>query len=119
MKQLVGSSLLAIGSLHVVFSLVRFRLPLLEIVENGVVAGAHTPEQFGAFWFLVAGPLMVLCGISVRAQEATGSTPGPLFGWTLLATAVLGVAVFPVSGFWLLLLPGILAMRTGKTGAAV
>ena len=112
MRQPVGTSLIAIGVLHVVFAVARFREPLTEIVTNGLVGGAETPEQFGAFWFLIAGPLMLLSGLAARSQEAAGSPPGASFGWLLLGSAGLGAAVFPVSGFWLLLVPGVLAIRS-------
>ena len=113
MRHPIGTSLIAIGVLHVVYALVRYHGPLIEIVGNGLIGGAETPDQFGAFWFLIAGPLMLLAGVAARSQEAAGLQPGARFGGVLLGSAVLGAAVFPVSGFWLLLVPGILALRSG------
>ncbi|MEM7412139.1 MAG: DUF6463 family protein [Myxococcota bacterium] len=111
MKAPVGTSLLVIGTLHTLFAFVPFGTLLGEIVADGVFQAAEGAERGQAFWFLIAGPLFMLFGVSTRRlEEAELALPRSL-GWGLLAVAVLGVVVKPVSGFWLLLLPGVLAVR--------
>lgn len=111
MRHPVGTSLLAIGVVHTLFGLFRFRAPLLEILEAGLIGGATTPTQAYAFWFVIGGPMMIVAGLSIREQEAADFAPSRRLGFLLLGIALLGAAVFPVSGFWLLLAPAILTLR--------
>jgi Family of unknown function (DUF6463) len=68
-----------------------------------------------AFWFLAAGLQLILLGALtdwIEARRPRMQLPR-FFGWTLLAFAVGGIVLLPVSGFWLLLPPalGILTRR--------
>jgi hypothetical protein len=85
---------------------------LAGIVGDGLFnALARVPSRALAVWSVLAGVLLMLVGGLVERLEAV---PEPLPRWlggTLLGMGVLGVALVPVSGFWLLLPPAVAALR--------
>ncbi len=119
MTRRVGTIVMAIGALHTVFACVGFAGPLGEIVSDGVLNAAGGPERRYAFWFFFAGLAFLLLGHTVRTQELRGIPAGATFGWAVVAGALLGVIVMPASGFWLLFVPGVLAIRSGAQDGAV
>jgi hypothetical protein len=112
-RRWVGRSLLAIGTWHAAFGLWWFAVPLRGALRagwwNAVGWTASGPAL--AFWFLVAGALTLLVGALVDAAEAEGRPTRLSTGWALVALALLGGAAVPVSGFWLLLAPGLGVVR--------
>lgn len=70
-----------------------------------------SPRTLVASWFLLAGVLTFVAGVAIDALEHTGGRPPMLLGASLLAFAVAGIAVMPVSGFWLFLPPSIALLR--------
>ena len=82
---------------------------LAPVVERGLVhaVGADPLTQL-AVWFVLFGVMLFICGLSIDALEGASANHVPKFlGWCLLALGVLGAALMPVSGFWLIFPPAI------------
>lgn len=62
-----------------------------------------------AFWYLVAGGLLLGLGCGARRAEAKGRVPTREFAASLLALGSVGVVVSPASPFWLVLATGLVA----------
>ncbi|NRF65534.1 hypothetical protein HLB44_00920 [Aquincola sp. S2] len=92
-------SLFALGIAHVVFGVLRFKEPLLGALADGFVGqfSAHESRRT-AFWFLMAGPQLMLAG-QVALHAVSHGQPGllRLIGVYLLVCSAIGVAAFPKS----------------------
>ena len=104
MRRRVGQLLMGTGVLHTVLGVLGFRRTLVEIHRARYLDTiGRDPERNAALWCLTTGALLVALGQLARStQERTGEVPRSL-GWSLLAIAVPGVVLLPVSGFWLVL----------------
>jgi hypothetical protein len=111
----MSSWLLATGFLHQVAGLLaglgvidmpgaEARRPLSEIVGAGVVNAVEPDLARSTFvWFVMFGFVLLMLGDLARRWERS-SVPLPrALGVQLLALSSLGIALFPVSGFWLCL----------------
>ena len=109
MTGLHGILLIATGVFHIIFAL----LPILYLKEWTAfftnkfwnqITGSND-RKMAAFWFLIAGPLMVLMGMAIYEIELR-LIPLPLpLGWGMFAFASFGTIMSPKSGFTFLLLP--------------
>lgn len=120
MQRWIGRWLATVGALHTLLGVVAFSTPLRASIGAGPlnVLGGGEPLRGVAFWFLFGGVFICLVGYLIDWIERTPEValPRPV-GWTLLATAVVGVAVAPVSGFWLAFPPAVgLLMRSRASG---
>lgn len=112
----------ATAGLHAVAGFAAFAEPLAEMGGAGLlntVGPVRTPEGFAplygrqaAFWFLFACPMLVMVGHVVRHAllEQDGSLLIVIARY-MIALAILGIAIMPVSGFWLVLGLGLLVRR--------
>jgi hypothetical protein len=99
-------SLFALGLAHIVFGLVRFKAPLLGALADGFVGQfAAVEARRTAFWFLMAGPQLMLAG-QVALHAVAHGQPAllRLVGLYLFACSAIGVAAFPKSPLPLALL---------------
>lgn len=102
------------GIAHVAFALLSSNLsshlfpkdrPLigiwsLEKAADGTVIGGW--ETFGAAWFIIGGPFMMLLGYMMHMYiKDTQRCLPALLGWALIVLGLIGCVAFPVSGFWL------------------
>lgn len=109
---------IAVG--HVVVGIALFQEPLAAIWRDGVVNSIGSPIMAGtdswlgtpqpqfdreaAFWFVLFGPCLWILGQAVqRAIELADSRLLRLLGWDLFAVGIVGAAIMPVSGFWLMI----------------
>lgn len=120
MLQVSGYWLIATSILHVFVGLVVFTEPLLEIARNGWF-NAVAPDPFNpyfdredAFWYMVATPFIFTIGQLCFWAQARQITLPAFLGWTLLVTATVGCFMEPISGFWLLMLPGFLILFASR-----
>ncbi len=112
MLRVTGYWLIATSIVHVIVGLLVFNEPLREIARNGWF-NTVAPDPFhpyfdreDAFWFMMATPFIFIVGqICLWAQARQITLPVSL-GLTLLFTAIVGVFIEPISGFWLLIPPG-------------
>jgi len=113
---LIGDVITATGVLHLGLGAVTFAGPLGDMARAGVVnsMGAFADRQ-AMLWYFVAGGFLLTAGLTIRwLRKRTGIAPLPL-GWGLMVIAALGAAVAPVSGFWLVLVEGVLLVVLGRT----
>lgn len=111
MLKISGYLLIITSILHFIGGFVFFPEPLAEIAQAGWW-NAVSPDPFNlnyereaAFWFMMISPLLFLIGmLCCWIQEQQIKIPA-FVGWSLLVVTIIGIAIMPVSGFWLLLLP--------------
>jgi hypothetical protein len=117
---LVGDVITATGVLHVGLGAVTFAGPLGDMVSEGLINSmGGLADRQAALWYFVAGGFLLTAGLTTRwVRRRTGVAPLPL-GWGLVLMAVLGAAVAPVSGFWLVLAEGVLLLVAGRSRHAV
>ncbi len=112
---LLGDVITGTGVLHLALGVVMFQEPLRGMLGDGLVdsVGAFV-DRDNALWFLVSGGFLLTSGLTVRwLKKVHGVVPTPL-GWGLVVISVLGAAVEPLSGFWLVLVEGVLLVRSGR-----
>lgn len=114
MARAVAWTVLLLGVAHLVFGLIRFRQPLAGAWADGFIGHFTRPEiRRTAFWFLASGPLLVLIGhLAVRAVDRGDRGLLGIVGAYLSAAGALGVACFPASPLWALVVLGPLLMRS-------
>lgn len=121
-----GLLLMATGALHQVVGLLAGlnlielpggggRKPLLEIAQAGVLAAVEPDLLRSAFvWFILFGFLVLMVGDLARRWERTGRSLPAAFGAQVIALALLGIVLLPVSGFWLCLPQGAWIVMQGQ-----
>ncbi len=92
----------------------------MEIAHNGwfntVAPDPFNPyfDREDAFWFMMATPFIFTVGqLCFWAQARQIGLPAFL-GWTFLVTAIVGVFIEPISGFWLLIPPSFLILAASR-----
>lgn len=115
MSNIVAWVLFALGITHIVFGIVRFKVPFAEAVSAGFVGQFKVPEiRRTAFWFLMCGPLLVLAGHTAVHAVAVGDLALlKVIGTYTLVSSVVGVTAFPKSPFWASLLVSPLLIAAG------
>lgn len=110
-------TLIALGLGHLIFGLVRFRVPVADALAAGFVGKFYAPQvRQTAFWFLIFSPLVMCLGqVALHALAQADLALLKMVGIYALTTAVLGVAAFPKSPFWgvLVLAPVLIAGGMG------
>lgn len=99
MANVVAWILFGLGTAHIAFGLFRFKAPLSDAAAAGFVGKFQAPEiRRTAFWFLIAGPLLMLTGhIAIRAVAAGDLEVLKITGFYLFGMSVIGVAAMPKS----------------------
>lgn len=120
MQKVSGYWLIAVSIIHVLVGLWVFSEPLAEIARSGWF-NAVAPDPFApyfnredAFWFMMVAPFLFTFGQLCCWAQAQQIILPAFLGWTLLATAAVGVFLEPISGFWLLIPPGFLILATSR-----
>ena len=132
----VGLVVLAIGVIHNLLGLLvgvgfggglsgaESVTPLLDIIAGGVI-GAVEPDLMRTtwFWFVFFGWLLMIIGGMARHLEKRGQALPSWLGYQLVALAVTGGLMIPLSGFWSALLPAAMILmpnlgRSGRTASA-
>ncbi|OKH32548.1 hypothetical protein NIES2119_25760 [[Phormidium ambiguum] IAM M-71] len=116
MLRVSGYWLIATSILHVLINGWLFAKPLMDIVYGGwfntVAPNPLAPfyDREIAFWCLMITPFLLVIGrLCCWAQTKAIALPSFL-GWILLLTAVVGVTLEPMSGFWLIIPPSALML---------
>lgn len=119
MSKLAAWSLFILGIAHIVFGILRFKSPLSDAITAGFIGQFAEPElRRTAFWFIMAGPLLVLLGhIAIRAVAADDHALLKVIGAYGLVAAVVGIAAFPKSPLWLLLVVSLALIYAGTSRA--
>jgi hypothetical protein len=118
-----GAILMAIAMVHQVVGVaIGFGLdpnvafvgqpPLSAMLHDGIVGSVGLdPWRLAIAWFLLWGFVLGLLGLSVHQAERRGCPPTRKFAVLLGALCVVGIVLMPVSGFWLGLVPAVIAFR--------
>lgn len=107
----VGIAVGVTGLIHLGFGVLSFPGPLRAMASEGLLGAiGGDVERNLAWWFLVAGGFLVITGLTLRwAVRVAGRLPRSL-GWGLVVISILGVVLAPASGFWLVLVEGVLLL---------
>lgn len=91
----------ALGVIHCLLGLVRFRRPIAAALGEGLVGRfAGVPERRLAFWFIIFGPLLLMSGhVAVMAATEGNMALLRVVGLYLLAVSVAGTVALPKSPF--------------------
>jgi len=91
----------ALGVVHVVFGLIRYKVPVAAAISAGFIGKFAEPEiRRTAFWFLICGPLLMLAGhVAIYAVADRNLALLKIVGTYSLVVAVIGVMAFPKSPF--------------------
>ena len=114
MRSWIGRWVIGVGVLHTLAGVALFAPQLRELLAAGLwnALGDRDPMRNLAFWFFFGGAYVMLIGALAHwIERATGGPLPRVFAWTLLATTALGACMAPASGFWLLLVPALAALR--------
>jgi hypothetical protein len=119
-RRKIGRLLMLIGCLHVLGGTWVGREPLARIFREGLLGGADSAlgnmasetDKELVFWFLLWGLLMFIFGQVVSWMERQGKRPPANIGWELVAMSLLAIALYPKGGFWFVLIPAFLMIRT-------
>lgn len=104
----IGKSIIFIGIIHSVFGFVTFRSTLSELISEGVINTVNgQPKREFAFWFLFFGFMAIIAGSLIDWCERKDRLLPGFLGLSLLALTLVCVAIMPISGGWLLLVPAV------------
>lgn len=109
-----GYWIIGVGVLHSLFGFLVYSGGWAKILERGIwnsVDGELIREH--AFWFTVFGFAAILIGSLMVWIERQSMRLPRFLGWSFVGTVVVVGLLMPVSGFWLLLPPGIAILRRG------
>ena len=117
----VGAATIATGVGHNLIGAWLYRRQLagvardgvLDAIENGRVASTERERRQTALWFLMSGGAFVTLGAALRRMDAGDLAVAPI-GSGMAAMGVVGAAVLPRSGFWLLIAEGVAALAVGR-----
>ncbi len=109
----IGRSILAIAALHTLFGFAVFGGIVGGLLADGLFdTVGEDPMRAAVSWFLISGFFMATTGFAVDQLEVNGLKHKlAITGWALLAISLLGILLMPASGFWLMLVPAIFAIR--------
>jgi hypothetical protein len=115
-----GPALLAIGLLHVLYVLIAGRAPLARLVRRGIGGlKVAPPAEEAPFWSLLLGAVTAAIGAHLAWAEATvgavPASPGRILVGVGLAG---GLALAPVSPFWLVLITGAAVIARARVASA-
>jgi Family of unknown function (DUF6463) len=115
MAVVAGWILVALGVGHTVVGLVSFKKPLAEAIRAGFVGQfVGYPDRRTAFWFMIFGPFLVMCGhMAIHAANATNRELLKIIGFYLLAISAVGCLAQPASPFWAGLVSALILIGAG------
>ena len=107
MKNWRGKVIMVVAAIHTVLAVFSFGSHYREIITEGVVNTVTTAASGLAVWFFLFGVLLFIAGQLVLSIEENNKQVSKAIGISLLLLAILGTALMPASGFWLILPPAI------------
>jgi Family of unknown function (DUF6463) len=117
MANVIAWFMFALGIVHIIFGLIKFKAPIAGAISDGFVGKFLAPEaRRTAFWFVIFGPMFMLSGhVGVHAVSSGDLALLKILGIYSFVTALIGVAAFPKSPFWaaLIVSPFLIAVGYG------
>ena len=109
----VPKLIVGVGALHVAVGFSRTE-PWEEMVRAGVFNSIDDGARGSAFWFVIAGVvLMALGALTAHIVRVTGTIPAQV-GWWLIVPALAVILVMPASGAYLNVVLGVYALRVAR-----
>lgn len=102
MVKIVAWAVFGLGLAHIIFGIMRFKVPLTDALLAGFSGQFVVPEiRRTAFWFLMCGPMFMLAGhLAIHAVAMDDVRTLKLIGYYMFAASLVGVAAFPASPLW-------------------
>lgn len=113
MKNWKGIWIIAIAIVHSVFAILNYGVEYKNLIAGGVINSVNSLESSVASWFFLFGILILAVGFLVYSLEQRSIPVPKSAALSLLVLTVLGAALMPVSGFWLMF-PPVLAMLLSR-----
>lgn len=115
MRSKLGIAIIATGVLHIGIGILGTGQLLRDMAADGVFNSVSPHlDRAAAVWFFMAGGFLILIGLTVNWCIArTGTLPLSL-GVSMLVMSVIGVVLMPTSGFWLVLIESVIAIRVAR-----
>ena len=108
MTRWIGRWLMGTALIHTVVATFQYSDVLASVVDRGVFNTVVGDPVTGAvIWSLLFGAVAMIGGLAVSSLEKCQALLPTSLGWCLLALAITGAALVPVSGFWLHFVPSI------------
>lgn len=114
MKNRVGLIVIVIGILHAVLGVIKFSEVFMQMIFEGLFNTGTGSHRGWAVWFTVTGIVFIILGFALKFMEESKLNIPNNIGWGLVGIAILGGFIIPLSGFWALILPGILIISLKK-----
>lgn len=104
----------AVAVVHIAYGFAMLT-PFGEIADAKIVDSIDGyAERESAFWYLMSGAGWLALGELARwALRETGRIPARFGGW-LVGMGVTGIVFMPASGFWLMAVLGVIALRAAR-----
>ncbi|NUU24637.1 MAG: hypothetical protein HOV68_24500 [Streptomycetaceae bacterium] len=110
-----GWLLIATGIVHLGYGTIVYWSDLTDIATSGLGGASGDVDRERCFWFLLAGPAMLMTGAWARREYARQGTVPRILAWYLLFLGSLAL-LMPDGGFWLFLPQSALAFRAAARG---
>jgi hypothetical protein len=102
----IGKWLFAVGVIHSSFGFVFMRGTIAVLWSERMWNTVNgQPRREAVFWFLLTGFLLLIVGVLIDVLEKRRLVIPRFVVWCFAFLAVLGAAVMPISGIWLLIPP--------------
>lgn len=108
----IGKYIVAVGVIHSSLGLVAFGSTFEQLIQAGFFNTINgEPELEFPFWFVVTGIFWIVLGLLINYIENESIPLPPFLGWVLMSLTIIGVAMMPLSGWWLFFVPSIALIR--------
>ena len=123
MSRIAGPLMMVTAVGHALVGVVLFLEPLSAIAREGFINSIQPPmysaephfDRIAAFWFLLFSPVLFLLGQLINHAVANRDASSlDHIGWYLVGIGVVGAAILPVSGNWLLLPLGAIILKAAR-----
>lgn len=104
----IGPSLIAVCLLHCLLGVVGGMAVWTQAARAGWIGAFSGAERQAVLWFMLTGLVGIVAGVCVTHVERHRRLPWSVT-ISLIIVAVFGVLAAPASGFWLVLVVGLLA----------
>lgn len=99
----IASWIIVVAILHTATALIAYMPNFVRFAHQGCWGTVSATRDRVAFWFFVAGLLMLMIGIGFLESGVVSPVQSAL----LCLITIIGIVLVPRSGFWLLLPPAI------------
>ncbi len=123
MRNVAGSLLMVTAVGHAIVGVILFSEPLRAIVSAGVINSIQPPnystqphfDRIAVFFFMLLSPVLFLLGQIVNHAVSNRDADSlRLIGWYLVVIGIVGIAILPLSGNWLLPPLGAIVLKAAR-----